>query len=145
MARLKLDFPEPAIYSTDIQVRVDDINYGGHVGNDRFLTIIHEARLRLFRDLGYKDEGSILDQAGIIVTDAALVYKSEIFLGDKIRIEISIADRNKYGFDFFYRINNLSNNKISAIIKTGVVSFDYSRSKVIQFPEEFFERLRNLE
>jgi len=145
MVRLKLDFPEPAIFSTDIQVRVDDINYGGHVGNDRFLTLIQEARIRLFRALGYRDEASILNQTGIIITDAALVYKSELFLGDKVRIEIGITDQNKYGFDFFYRINNLESNKISAIIKTGVVSFDYSLGKVIQFPEEFFERLKNLE
>jgi len=143
MARIKLDFPEPVIYSTDLHVRVDDINYGGHVGNDRFLTLIQEARLRLFRDLGYKDEATISDKTGIIVTDAAIVYKSELFLGDKVQIDISISDRNKYGFDFFYRINNLVKNKISAIIKTGVVSYDYGNSKVVTFPEDFFERLKN--
>jgi 4-hydroxybenzoyl-CoA thioesterase len=143
MARIKLGFPEPMIYSTDLHVRVDDINYGGHVGNDRFLTLIQEARLRLFRDLGYKDEASIQDKTGIIVTDAAVVYKSELFLGDKVQIDISISYRNKYGFDFFYRINNLMNNKISAIIKTGVVGYDYGKSKVVPFPEEFFERLKN--
>ena len=144
MVRLKLDFPEPVIYSTEIQVRVDDINYGGHVGNDRFLTLAQEARLRLLRDLGYRDEANILDGSGILITDAALVYKSELFMEDKVRVEISITDRNKYGFDLYYRFINLADNTICAIIKTGVVSFDYTRRKVIQFPQDFFTRLKIL-
>ena len=47
MGRLKLDFPEPVIFATELEVRADSINYGGHVGNDRFLSLAQEGKLRV--------------------------------------------------------------------------------------------------
>ena len=44
MERIKLNLPEQFLFSTNIAVRITDINYGGHVGNDSFLSLIHEAR-----------------------------------------------------------------------------------------------------
>ena len=46
MARIKLLMPEQKIFSTDIAVRITDINYGNHVGNDAFVRLIHEARVQ---------------------------------------------------------------------------------------------------
>ena len=40
MARLHLDLPEHFIYATDLTVRVNDLNYGGHVGNDNMLVLM---------------------------------------------------------------------------------------------------------
>jgi len=34
-------------------VRVGDINYGGHLGNDKFLLFFHGARLNFFSELGF--------------------------------------------------------------------------------------------
>lgn len=144
MARLKLDFPEPVIFATELEVRADSINYGGHVGNDRFLSLAQEARIRLFRALGYKNEAGMAGHIGVILTDAALIYKSQLFLGDQLRIEMSLTDMNKYGFDFYYRILNLTSDKLGAVIKTGVIGFDYDIDKICPFPEEFFERLKNI-
>ena len=45
MGRVKIKFPaENPLFITTIHVRIGDINYGGHVGNDAILSIIHEAR-----------------------------------------------------------------------------------------------------
>ena len=46
MARVKLQLPEAFTFSTDLDVRVSDVNYGNHLGNDRMVTLLHEARLR---------------------------------------------------------------------------------------------------
>ena len=144
MARIKLDFPEPIIFSTELEVRADSINYGGHVGNDKFLSLAQEARIRLFRALGYKNEAEMAGHIGVIMTDAAIVYKSQLFIGDQLRIEMSLTDMNKYGFDFYYRILNLTSDKMGAIVKTGVIGFDYDSDKICPFPEEFFERLEKI-
>ena len=37
MPRIKLELHEILIYSTEIPVRITDINYGGHLGNDSIL------------------------------------------------------------------------------------------------------------
>jgi len=46
MARIKIEIPDKFIYKTEIPIRITDINYGGHLGNDSLLSIIHEARVR---------------------------------------------------------------------------------------------------
>jgi len=141
MARIKIQFPEPAIFETELSIRMDDINYGGHVGNDRYLTIAQEARLRFFNALGYKNELNIEPDTGIIVTDASLTYQSELFYRDTLMVKIAIANRNKYGFDMYYQLVNTANNKIAATVKTGIISFNYNLRKVVAFPESFYLRL----
>lgn len=143
MARVKLNYPGSSIFETDLEIRIDDINYGGHVGNDRYLTLAQEVRYRFFRELGFKDEASIQDKKGIIVTDAVVVYKAEVFLGDTLHVELCIDDHNKYGFDFYYRMIN-QKNKVCSIIKTGIVGFDYDAGSIAEIPQDFMDRINEL-
>ncbi|MBA4055991.1 MAG: thioesterase, partial [Marivirga sp.] len=106
MARLQIDLPEIFLFRTELTVRASDLNYGGHVGNDTMLTLLQEARIRLYRQLGFKDELSFEGSIGQIIADAAIQYKSESFLGDILVIEIAVSDFNKYGFDMLYRVTN---------------------------------------
>jgi hypothetical protein len=39
MARVKIDLPDKFIFKTEIPIRINDINYGGHLGNDAVLSI----------------------------------------------------------------------------------------------------------
>ena len=52
MARLTLDLPSRFPFSTELEVQVGHINYGGHLGNDSMLSLVHEARVRYLRHLG---------------------------------------------------------------------------------------------
>lgn len=81
-------------------------------------------------------EGSI----GHVIADAVVVYKSEAFLADALRIEIAIADLSKYGFDVYYRITNQHNKEV-ARGKTGVVCFDFEKRKVAPVPGKLLEKL----
>jgi len=56
MPRLTLDLPSQFIFSTVLTVRHNDINYGGHVGNDSFLSLMQEARIVFYRQLGFRGE-----------------------------------------------------------------------------------------
>src|SRR5687768_3128556 len=99
MARIHLDLPADFLYTAEVPVRITDLNYGGHVGNDTILTIIHEARVQFYRHLGFKSELNFEGAVGHIIADAAIVYKSESFAGDVLVIQIGIAEFSKYGFD----------------------------------------------
>jgi acyl-CoA thioester hydrolase len=46
MARVAIDLPEQFPFSAGIAVRISDINYGGHIGYDAIISLIHEARMR---------------------------------------------------------------------------------------------------
>lgn len=134
MARIYLELPEKFIFQTEIAIRVGDLNYGGHVGNDAILLLMQEARVHFYRSKGFKDEISLEGTVGQIVTDAAVVYKSESFLGDVLTIHLGVADITKYGFDLFYLLENSTTSREVARGKTGIVCFDYAKRKVTTIP-----------
>jgi len=135
MARAKLDLPEKFGFSTEIPVRISDINYGGHLGNDSVLSLVHEARIRFLNALGFTEFN--IDGLGIIMTDAVILYKSEAFYGDMLTIEVTTADFSKRGCDFLFKITNKNTGKEVARAKTGIVFFDYSQKKIAHVPEIF--------
>lgn len=141
MARVKIDMPEKLGFTTQIPVRITDINYGGHVGNDSILSIIHQARIDFLRSMGYEERGA--DDKGLIMSDAALVYKGEGFSGDIFDIAIGTADIAPFGFDIYYRITTIRDGKtiLIAEAKSGMIYFDYSTRKVARLPEEWKEKL----
>ena len=135
MARVKLALPEKFIYSTETSLRISDINYGGHLGNDSVLSIIHEARVRFLAEHGYSE----LDVcgSGLIQSDAVIVYKSEAFYGDVITISVAIDDFSRFGCDFIFLLCNKDSGVEVARAKTGIIFYDYALKKPLKVPEEF--------
>ena len=56
MSRIEIQLPENFIFQTEIAVRVSDLNYGNHVGNDSILTLMQEARTLFYRSMGFESE-----------------------------------------------------------------------------------------
>jgi acyl-CoA thioesterase FadM len=135
MARIKIDMPDNYLFSTTLDVRISDINYGNHLGNDSVLSFVHEARTRFFRQYGYTEMD--VEGYGIIMTDSAIVYKAEGFYGDQVQVDITVGDFNKYGCDIFYLMTNKATAVEIAHVKTGIVFFDYETRKVVTLPEGF--------
>ncbi|MEJ2193888.1 MAG: thioesterase family protein [Ignavibacteriaceae bacterium] len=135
MARIKIEIPEKFIFTTEIPIRISDINYNGHLGNDAVLSLAQEARLRFLNKYGFTE----LDIAGtgIIMIDAEIQYKAEGFYGDTLTIELGIKEITNTGCDIVYQITNKNNKKVIAIVKTGIVFFDYKKRKVVTTPKEF--------
>ncbi len=133
MARVKLDLPENPVFAAVVPVRITDINYGGHVGNDSLLSILHEARVQFLKHFGFTEH----DVAGtaIIMSDAVLVYKSEIFYGTDLTIEMGVTDLHAHGADITYRV--MDGETEAAKAKTGIVFFDYRQRKIARMPEQF--------
>jgi len=139
MARIKLEMPENYIFSTELPVRISDINYGGHLGNDAVLAMVHEARVRFLNQYHYSELN--VEGFGIIMTDSAIVYKAEGFHADQIQIDIAIDDFNKYGCDIYYLLSNKKTAVEIAHAKTGIVFFDYDQRKVVSVPDKFKEQM----
>ena len=142
MPRIKIEIPEKFLFKAEISVRISDINYGGHLGNDSLLSIIHEARVRFLKHLGYSE--SDVEGNGIIMNDAAIQYKAESFYGDELLIEVGVMDFSKIGCDIVFRITNSDKKKEIALAKTGIVFFDYENKKVAPLPEKFKLKIESL-
>jgi len=141
MARIKLQFPEKILSSVEVRVRITDINYGNHLGNDALVSILHEARVMWLQQLGYTEMN--IEDCSIIMSDLAINYLKESFYGDILRIEIAVDLISNAGFELCYRINCKRDETeiIIAIAQTGILFFDYSKRKVIQMPDAFKSKL----
>ncbi len=142
MGRIKLDMPSHYIYSVMLRVRITDINYGNHLGNDALLSMIHEARVSFLNNMGYTEAD--VAGAGIIMVDAAIVYKAEAFFGEELTFEITVDNFSRKSCDFFYRVSK-DDNLIVAHCKTGILFFDYSLKKPVNVPEDFKNKIKGLE
>jgi acyl-CoA thioesterase FadM len=139
MARIKIEIPNKFIFRTELPIRITDINYGGHLGNDSLLSIIHEARVRFLNHIGYTE--SNVEGNGIIMIDAGVQYKSEGFYGDELSVEIAVNYFTGIGCDFVYRLTNKNTNKEIAVAKTGIVFFNYEKRKTVPVPLEFKKKI----
>lgn len=142
MARIKLDIPEQFAFTATIPVRITDLNYGGHVGNDTVLSIIHEARVQFLLQYGYGE----LDLAGVglIMSDVVIEFKQELFYGAQIKASVTAKDFSKVSFDLYYKLEIEKEGKLLlvATAKTGMICFDYSKKKVAAIPAEVLEKLK---
>lgn len=142
MPRIKIELPDKFIFSTEIPLRVSDINYGGHLGNDSVLSIFQEARIRFLKQFGYSEID--IEGSSIIMTDAAVQYKSQGYYGDILIVELTVDDIQKVGCDFYYRAINKLSGKEVAVGKTGIAFFDYHKNKITSVPEKFIKLIERL-
>lgn len=136
MARLQLSFPEDQwYYSTQLTVRVTDINAGNHLGNDSMISMISEARARFLFEYGVSEADR--DGNGIIVTDLATTYRAEAHARDQLLFEVGVMDFNKYGGDIIFRVTRPRDKTLVAMAKSGFVFFNYKTSQVVAMPDDF--------
>lgn len=133
MNRIRIDLPDPLPWSTQLPVRISDINYGGHLGNDAVLSLVHEARVRFLRAMGFSERD--VAGAGIIMVDAAIQYRSEAFHEELLTIGVGIASVEGSGCDLVYRVK--CGEREVARVKTGLVFFDYAARRPVRVPELF--------
>jgi acyl-CoA thioesterase FadM len=139
MGRIKLNLPKAFIFETTVQVQIGDINYGGHMGNDVYLRLAHEARIQFLMAHGWSEKD--IDGFGLIMTDAAIQFQAEVFRGDGIKIQLALDDVSKVGFDLYYLFTDVNSSKAVAKIKTGMRFFDYDLRKICSASHPVIERL----
>jgi acyl-CoA thioester hydrolase len=141
MARVKIDLPEVFSFSIKIPVRITDINYGGHLGNDSILSLLHEARVSYLKKLGYTELN--IAGAGLIMSDVAIEFKGESFYGDELTVSVAAGELSKISFELFYKMETVRDGKkiLIAKAKTGMVCYDYEAKKVAVVPEEFVRKV----
>jgi len=141
MPRIKIDLPAHFPFTTLIPVRITDVNYGGHVGNDTVLSLLHEARMQYLHQYGYTELN--LGGSGLIMSDVGIEFKNELFYGDTVKASVAIAEISKISFELYYKLEKEANGKsvVIATAKTGMVCFDYDKKKITAIPEEVKARL----
>jgi len=145
MARIKIELPERFSFEIIIPIRITDLNYGNHVGNDTILSILHEARVQWLEHFGYGELN--FGGMGLIMSDVAIEFKNEIFYGEKIIASVAASEFSKFSFEVYYRLEKVlrqaQDEKRILVVsaKTGMVCYDYSAKKIAAIPEQVRNKL----
>ena len=139
MARIHIRLPSHFAFSTDIALYQSHLNYGGHLDNALLLTLVSEARVRFLKSLGYTELN--IEGVGVLVSDAALQYRSEAFHGEVMVVRMGATDLSRKGFDLVWVMTEQSTQREVARGKTGIVFYDYAARAVVPMPDAFREKL----
>jgi acyl-CoA thioesterase FadM len=133
MPRIKLKSLSHYPFQFKIAVRTTDLNYGGHLGNDKMLALIHEARVAFLGSYGLSE----MDCGGVslIMGDAAIVYQGEAFASDMLLFEVAAAEPSRSGFRLFYRITRLPDKNAIALAENGMVCYNYQTQRIAPLPD----------
>lgn len=133
MARLQIDITGKKLSEHILPVRITDINYGNHTGNDKLAGLIHEARVQCLKALGFTELN--VGGAGLIMSDLSIQFLKESFYGDNLKFEIFADEIGKSSFVLLYSVK--VDDVIIAKAKTTMVCYDYAAGKVTAIPEGF--------
>lgn len=142
MERIKVSLPDNFAFSTILFIRITDINYGGHAGNEVFLSLAHEARMQFLSFHNYSELN--FAGAGLIMANAAIEFKRELFYGNEVKISVTATDFNRLGFDIVYLMEVKQDEQwmMAAKVKTGMLCYDYTAKKKVAVPAEAVEKLK---
>jgi len=116
------------------RVGVADINYGGHVANSAVLNFFQDARIAYLANIGPYSEVD-LGGCGIIMPEAHVFYRKEMFLGDHLQIGVQSGKLKRSSWMMDYRVER--DGQLTAEGETPLVCFNYQTRKPCRIPSEF--------
>lgn len=139
MNKLEIDLPGHFLFSTEMEVRANDVNYAGHLGNVQIIGLLDEARVRFFQWLGYKE--SDVEGTSSIMGDMSCQFQGEAFWGDVLTVKVSVGDFFDKAYRVFFQLVHKESEKPVAIAMCTLVTFDYKSRKVRTVPDAFKKRM----
>lgn len=130
-------------FQTLFPVRIGDINYGGHMGNDRFLLLFQDARMLFLKSLGCS-EANVGEGVALIMSQARVRYRAEAFYGETLRVKVSLTDLRATRFTLGYEVSREPEGTPVASGSTELVGFDYASRRVRALPSAFVAQARGL-
>ena len=139
--RVNLELPDhPILGKYHIPVRISDINYGNHTGNDSFVSIIHENRMQWLKQHHFTELN--IEGIGLIMADLSIQFLHESYYGDMLSITLFAGEISNVSFELYYLLSVTREKEIIiAKAKTGMVCYDYTLKKVKAIPGKLFEIL----
>ena len=132
--------PFTADHTSRLTVRIGDINYGGHLGHDRLITLLHQARIELLHALGATETDCF--GAGLIMRHLTCDYRGEAFLNDTLDIAMRVDNLRNAAYTLQYSVTCQGRPIATAAVE--MVAFDYQARKITALPPAFTAALTRL-
>ena len=123
------------MFKTDYKVSINDINYGGHMGNQVPLVLFQQVRLEFLNKEGLS-ELNIGDGVGTIQRESWIKYNKEVFFNEKLTLELADIEIDKLTLVIKYNIYKESGeNAVEGT--TTMLGYDYAKKRVAKIPDSF--------
>jgi acyl-CoA thioester hydrolase len=110
------------------KLRIQDINYAGHLGHVEILHLLHEVRIRYLSHYGVSEE-EIFDHA-LMVKELYVTFKNQAFWGNDIKITMQVKlDKVRIVFD--YAVDNLSLKNQLATAQIIMVLVNKTKKRIV--------------
>lgn len=126
-------------FTIPYRVRIADVNYGNHVANSAVLNFFQDARIAYLDNLGGYSELDLGGGCGIILPEAHVRYRAEMFYNDALQIGVRVRGVSRSSFKMEYRIER--DGEVTAEGETALVCFDYQKRKPRRLDEKFREKV----
>jgi acyl-CoA thioesterase FadM len=133
MPRIQLEEQPAYAFRHDLTVRATDINYGGHLGTEAAVGLLHEARARPFREIGLLSVQISQGATGLAIADLAVNLKREASVFDELCVESHLGEMTQKSIRLFQRIAR--DGELLVLAETGLVAFDYESRRPVPLPE----------
>lgn len=123
----------------DLTIRATDFNYGGHLGIEAIVGLLHEARARLLQEIGLPSVKFAHGAVGLAIGDLVLNLKQEAFVFEDVCVESQIDELADKSLRLFQRISR--NGDLLVLAETGLVAFDYRNRRPVPLPDSVRSKL----
>jgi acyl-CoA thioester hydrolase len=127
-------------FKYEVQVRIGDLNYGGHLGAAEMVSIIHDSRVHFFKSMEIAEINLGDGKTAMVIKDLVVNFRGEAFLDDVLIIGVDAEVEKDDEFRIYYRIK--TKKRLVALAETGVVSFNMLERKKRILPPEFYKALQ---
>lgn len=121
MNKIQITENENPCFSYETKIRITDINYGNHLGHDKIISILHDARLSFFIQKKLS-EINHENMYTFMLRSLTIDYKKECYLHEILIVEIYIGQIEKFTFELKYKV--LKANEVIALCVTTLVCYN---------------------
>ena len=126
----------------DVQVRFSDTDGMRHVNNAMFLSYLEFARMKYWEKLtGLSDFGKV----DFILARVELDYRSPILPGETVVVQLRIDRIGGSSFDFKYRMEGKTSQRLLAEGRTVQACYDYEKGKVKRMDKDIRAKIEAFE
>ena len=130
------------IFSTNISIQVNHLNYGNHLGHDALLSVLQEARLRWLKTIDpLSSEINIANDVGLLVKEVNLSYHSPGHHGDILDITFHLEKLKRTAFSLHHEVFNQTTDFLLGNGTIVFVCFDYKAKGIAAIPPKLIEAL----
>lgn len=127
---------EKTLHSQSLKIRIDDINYGNHLGHDKLVSLLHNARCAWLHEHKLSEIKLGQDGLGWVVANLNVNYLAEAFFADQLTLELGLIKLGNKSVTLGQKVTN-EHDELIATAEVSLVFYNYHQRQAVAAPDAF--------